>query len=426
MDTVILEENQNGLEYFKDAIAEFASPKILDAQMENLKVLNKNLYECKQQKKETRAWLKENKQNEKYDEYSTFFKRYEKCYNKIQDFQKRFSKNTISLQLEDCKYLLTDCFEAKANLIAHTYSLAVLNFNADIHSKAIFVESKFQKGNINADNAYEHISRLQNSMNNPLSNNDENLKTLLGSYKADYATKAIFKNDGGNYLPDRVINQMSADLCKAENAANAELRSLMQEATNTILELNKKLDISKINNMLVDAQQFISTFGSNDWDDEKAKRFMDKFEVQSADLEKLVLEFENYQNKLSELIFEIQQKSEQTKQTDKQIAKIEAEKRLNLLIENIYAIKKLLKNNTPFEFLKQHFTILNNDYKEIETTLGTDITDIVMQKLGNVREELNNLDFSIKMAELQSIKENTDEKVLEYKPEFEDDGKPKN
>ena len=149
-------------------------------------------------------------------------------------------------------------------------------------------------------------------------------------------------------------------------------------------------------------------------------------EVRSADLEKLVLEFENYQNKLSELIFEIQQKSEQTKQTNKQIAKIEAEKRLNILIENIKDIKKLLNNNTPSEILKQHFTILNNDYKEIEKTLGTDISDVIMQKLGKVREELSNLDLSIKMAELQTTNEKTDEKVLEYKPEFEDDGKPKN
>ena len=422
MDIEILKQNQENLDAFKQAISNFASPHVLDVQMENLKVVDKNLYTSKQHKKETRAWLKENKQNELYHEYNSFFKRYEKCFNKIQDFQKKFSHNTISLRLNDCKDLLTENFEAKANLSAQTYAIAQSNFNADIHSKTILVETKYQKGGISADSAFEHMSKLGNSLaTNPLSNGNADLKDLIGSYQNDYSAKTLFKNDEEIYLPETFLTSTTADICKGEIETNHDLQDLMQEATKIILELNKKLDLTKINNMLIDAQEFLSSFGSANWDESKASKFMDKFENQAQDLEKLALEFESYENKLAELIFEIQQKKEQTQKANEEIAKIEARNRLNKLIENIAEVKKLLKNNTPFVFLKKHFVILNKEYKEIETTLGVDVEDSLMQRLGSTRHELEDMAVAIKKAEFESIVEhnNSKEKVLEFKPDNE-------
>ena len=91
------------------------------------------------------------------------------------------------------------------------------------------------------------------------------------------------------------------------------------------------------------------------------------------------------------------------------------------LIENIKEVKKLL-NNTPFEFLKQHYTILNDEYAKIEAVLGPSAVEATMQKLGKTREELQNLNVSIKQIEVLSvIEQNTEEHVLEFKPDVDDE-----
>lgn len=425
MDLEIIKQNQKNLSDFKDAISNFVSPGILDNQMKNLKVLEKNIYESKQQKKQTTLWLKENKSNKLHGEYNSFFKRYEKCFNRIQEFQKKFSHNIIGLQLNDCKNLLTENFEAKANMVAQTQAIARANFCADMHNKTILIEAKYQKGRISADSAFEHISKLKNGMNNSdFSNVDENLKNLIGSYQNDYSTKAIFKNSSEEYLPDsNILSEKTSLLCKAEILNNYELQNLMSEATSTILELNKKLNISKVNNMLINSQEFISSFGSPSWNEKKATKFMDKFEKETLDLEALELEFESYQSKLADLVFEIQTKKEQAIKVSKKIAQLEAESRLNRLIQNIKEVKKLLKNKTPFEFLKSHYTILNNDYKEIELVLGKSELEPTLKKLSTTREELEDLNISINMVEALSAKEKSKDLVLEYKPERPNDKK---
>ncbi len=423
MNIEILDENKASLDNLKKSIAAFASPKILDGQMRLLKKFRTNIDSTKLNLANCQRWLKENKKDENYDQYSAFLKTFEKRFAKIQEFEKRFSQNKVKRLLGACARNLVQMFDAKATLKSQTYSFACSNFVSDLHAKAILVENKFQRGAITANNAYTHMSKLSNGLNaNPLSISNDALKNMFAAYMADYSKKATALQDGGIYTPDSVLHPQTSQICRAENLASSEIDTLMDVATSRIINIKRRLHIKDLNNSLADAQKIFATIGTPEWDEKSANNFLDNLYSRTQEYEKLQTEIDDFEFELSSTLTQIETATKHSQEAAKAVLVNESATRIEKVKKQIVEVKHLAKGKTPTPILVNHQSYIKNEINNIQETLGKNAVDDLLTKLNEAKmmnEELNTLISQISMQELAQEKVEEQEKVLTYKPDFD-------